>query len=50
MVPDRNPGFVPVQLTPIPAGEHAVAAKSQIAGQACAHISQLYDIERQVKT
>lgn len=26
-----------------------VAAKSQIAGQACAYISQLYDIEREVK-
>ncbi len=27
-----------------------VAAKSQIAGQACAYISQLYDVEREVKT
>jgi len=27
-----------------------VAAKSQIAGQACAYISQLYEIEREVKT
>ncbi|MBK7005460.1 MAG: IS66 family transposase [Burkholderiales bacterium] len=26
-----------------------VAAKSQIAGQACAYISQLYDVEREVK-
>ena len=27
-----------------------VAAKSEIAGQACAYISQLYDIEREIKT
>jgi hypothetical protein len=27
-----------------------VAAKSQIAGQACAYISELYDIEREIKT
>jgi transposase len=27
-----------------------VSAKSQIAGQACAYISQLYDIEREIKT
>ena len=26
-----------------------VAAKSQVAGQACAYISQLYDVEREVK-
>ena len=27
-----------------------VAAKSEIAGQACAYISQLYDIEREINT
>jgi hypothetical protein len=27
-----------------------VSSKSQIAGQACAYISQLYDIEREIKT
>ena len=27
-----------------------VSSQSQIAGQACAYISQLYDIEREIKT